>query len=71
MVTTLSSRANLDLFSEVFEIIDSCTFSTRQISPTMWTFFPIMYKVFKDYAIDYIEGSPRVLADLRNRATTG
>lgn len=57
MVNTLSLRANLDLFSEVFEIIDSCTFSTRQISPTMWTFFPIMYKVFKEYAVDYIEGT--------------
>ena len=49
-------NAVYDLFSEVFEIIDSCTFSTRTISPTMWDFFPIMHKVFKDHAVDYIDG---------------
>ena len=48
--------ANLDLMSEVFEIIDSLTFSTRSISPTMWSFFPLMHAAFEDYANDYIEG---------------
>ena len=51
-------NAVYDLFSEVFEIVDSCTFSTRSISPTMWEFFPVIHKVFKDYAIDYIDGNP-------------
>lgn len=46
-----------DLMSEVFEIIDSCTFSTRSISPTMWSFFPVIHKTFKEYAIDYIDGN--------------
>jgi importin-7 len=46
----------IDLMSEVFEIIDSCTFSTRSISPTMWSFFPILHKAFKEYAVDYIDG---------------
>jgi importin-7 len=48
-----------DLLSEVFEIIDSCTFSTQSISPTMWSFFPILHKVFKEYAVDYIDGCPQ------------
>lgn len=46
----------VDLLSEVLEIIDSCTFSTRAISPTMWRFFPIIHTVFKEYAIDYMDG---------------
>jgi importin-7 len=45
-----------DLLSEVLEIIDSCTFSTRAISPTMWRFFPLIHTVFKEFAIDYIDG---------------
>ena len=62
MVTKLIfAKLIIDLISEVFEIIDSCTFSTRSISPTMWTFFPILHKVFKEYASDYMEGSiPKV-----------
>jgi hypothetical protein len=50
--------AKLDLMSEVFEIIDSLTFSTRSISPIMWSFFPMLHSAFKEYAIDYIEGNP-------------
>lgn len=50
--------ANLDLMTEVFEIIDSLTFSTRSISPTMWSFFPLMHAAFEDYAGDYIDGIP-------------
>jgi importin-7 len=46
----------LDLFSEVFEIIDSLTFSTKSISPTMWTFLPLMHDVFTDFAVDYMDG---------------
>jgi hypothetical protein len=44
--------------SEVFEIIDSLTFSTRSISPVMWSFFPMLHSTFEEYAIDYIEGNP-------------
>lgn len=55
-VEVLNEVANSDLMSEVFEIIDSLTFSTRSISPTMWSFFPLMHTAFEDYAGDYIEG---------------
>ena len=52
--------------SEVFEIIDSCTFCTRTISPTMWKFFPLMHNVFKTYAIDYMDGihPTKIISDL-------
>ena len=57
---------HLDLLSEVFEIIDSCTFSTQSISPTMWSLFPLLYKVFKEYAIDYMEGLSHLnVADIK------
>ncbi len=51
-----NEMANLDLITEVFEIIDSLTFSTKSISPTMWSFFPLMHAAFEEYATDYIEG---------------
>ncbi|KAL9637334.1 MAG: hypothetical protein Q9164_002255 [Protoblastenia rupestris] len=44
-----------DLYNEVFEIIDSCTFSAKQISPTMWQAFELMHKTFKAGAELYLE----------------
>lgn len=45
-----------DLYNEVFEIIDSCTFSAKSVSPTMWKAFELMHKTFKGGAELYLEG---------------
>lgn len=44
-----------DLYTEVFEIIDSCTFSAKRISPAMWQAFESMHKTFKAGAELYLE----------------
>jgi importin-7 len=44
-----------DLYNEVFEIIDSCTFASKCISDTMWKAFELMHKSFKDGAELYLE----------------
>ncbi|EHY53358.1 Nonsense-mediated mRNA decay protein 5 [Exophiala dermatitidis] len=44
-----------DLYNEVFEIIDSCTFASKSISDTMWQAFELMHKTFKDGAELYLE----------------
>jgi hypothetical protein len=44
-----------DLYSEVFEIIDSCTFSAKMVSPTMWRAFELLHKTFKAGAQLYLE----------------
>jgi hypothetical protein len=45
----------LDLYNEVFEIIDSCTFAAKSISPTMWTAFELIHASFKAGAQLYLE----------------
>ncbi|KAG2225799.1 hypothetical protein INT45_007043 [Circinella minor] len=45
----------LDLYDEIFEIIDSCTFSAKRVTPTMWGVFELIYKAFKDSGIDYMD----------------
>jgi len=47
----------LDLYDDVFEIIDYCTFTTKKVSPAMWNVFDLVYKSVKDAGIDYIEGN--------------
>ena len=44
-----------DLFNEIFEIIDSCTFSAKAISPTMWQAFELIHRTFKAGAELYLE----------------
>lgn len=44
-----------DLYNEIFEIIDSCTFSAKAVSPTMWQSFVLMHKAFKAGAELYLE----------------
>ncbi|RUS23108.1 armadillo-type protein [Endogone sp. FLAS-F59071] len=45
----------IDLYDEIFEIIDSCTFSSKQVSPTMWSVFELIYRAFKDSGIDFMD----------------
>ena len=57
-----------DLYNEVFEIIDSCTFSAKRVSPTMWEAFVLMHKAFKAGAELYLED---MLPALDNFVTYG
>ncbi|KAL8656930.1 MAG: hypothetical protein Q9226_002436 [Calogaya cf. arnoldii] len=44
-----------DLYNEIFEIIDSCTFSAKKITPVMWQAFELIHKAFKAGAELYLE----------------
>ncbi|TLD22047.1 hypothetical protein PspLS_08042 [Pyricularia sp. CBS 133598] len=44
-----------DLYNEVFEIIDSCTFAAKNISPIMWKAFELIHQTFKSGAELYLE----------------
>lgn len=46
---------NVDLYNEVFEIIDSCTFAAKSISPNMWEAFRLIHTTFKAGAEYYLE----------------
>lgn len=43
------------MYNEVFEIIDSCTFAAKAISPTMWRAFELIHASFKAGAELYLE----------------
>lgn len=63
MVSTLTESDNphlanicdSDLYNEVFEIIDSCTFAAKSISATMWQAFELIHRTFKSGAELYLE----------------
>ncbi|KAK8172317.1 armadillo-type protein [Phyllosticta citrichinensis] len=57
-----------DLYNEVFEIIDSCTFAAKSISPTMWQAFELIHRTFKAGAELYLED---MLPALENFVTYG
>ncbi|CAJ2503522.1 Uu.00g109160.m01.CDS01 [Anthostomella pinea] len=54
-VTLQNKLYDEDLYNEVFEIIDSCTFAAKGISPTMWQAFELIHATFKSGAELYLE----------------
>jgi importin-7 len=55
VITITLENKLFDLYNEVFEIIDSCTFSAKAISETMWQAFVLIHKSFKTGAELYLE----------------
>ncbi|KAM0788606.1 hypothetical protein ACM66B_001727 [Microbotryomycetes sp. NB124-2] len=44
----------VELYDEVFEILDSLTFFQKKINPIMWPIFEATYATFKSDATDYV-----------------
>ena len=55
VVLTLEAKL-LDLFDNMYDLVDSLTFKLRRISPNMWPVFELTYKTFKAEAIDFLDG---------------
>ncbi|KAF2280158.1 ARM repeat-containing protein [Westerdykella ornata] len=68
VITTTLENKLYDLYNEVFEIIDSCTFAAKAISPTMWRAFELIHRTFKAGAELYLED---MLPALENYVTYG
>ncbi|KAI6098151.1 armadillo-type protein [Pisolithus sp. B1] len=46
----------IELFDNMFDLVDSLTFRTHSISPNMWPIFELMYELFKSDAVDFLDG---------------
>ncbi|KAF9046357.1 armadillo-type protein [Panaeolus papilionaceus] len=51
---TLENRL-LDLFDNMYELVDSLTYKLKAISPSMWPVFEMTYRLFKHEAVDFLE----------------
>ncbi|KAJ1673123.1 Nonsense-mediated mRNA decay protein 5, partial [Spiromyces aspiralis] len=58
----------VDMYDEVFEILDCCTFTLKKISPHMWELFDPIYLTFKDSGTDFAE---EILPSLDNYISYG
>ncbi|TFK27591.1 ARM repeat-containing protein [Coprinopsis marcescibilis] len=54
LVFTLENKI-IDLFDNVYELIDSLTFHLKIISPNMWRLYELTYSLFKSDAVDFLE----------------
>ncbi|TBU59052.1 ARM repeat-containing protein [Dichomitus squalens] len=54
VVLTLDAKL-LDLFDNMYDLVDVLTFKTRSISPNMWPVFELTYKLFKSDAVDFLD----------------
>jgi hypothetical protein len=68
VITYTLNNSIMDLYDEIFEIIDSCTFSAKRVTPTMWSVFELIYNAFKESDIDFMDA---VLPPLDNYISYG
>ena len=40
----------------MYDLVDALTFNLRAITPAMWRVFELTYKLFKEDAIDFLDG---------------
>ncbi|TFY82908.1 hypothetical protein EWM64_g1102 [Hericium alpestre] len=45
----------LDLFDNMYDLVDALTFKTHNISPNMWPIFELTYQLFKSDAVDFLD----------------
>lgn len=56
MITADYMHDYLDLFNNMYELVDSLTYKLRSVSPSMWRVFELTYTLFKGDAVDFLEG---------------
>ncbi|PVI06156.1 ARM repeat-containing protein [Periconia macrospinosa] len=69
VITITLENKLYDLYNEVFEIIDSCTFAAKSISGTMWQAFELIHRTFKAGAELYLEDMLPALENFVNYGT--
>ncbi|KAF9222983.1 ARM repeat-containing protein [Gyrodon lividus] len=45
----------IDLFDNMYDLVDSLTFKPASISPNMWPVFELTYELFKSDAVDFLD----------------
>lgn len=45
----------IDVYEEAFELFEQTTFSLKVITESCWKLFPLLYKCFKEYPMDYLD----------------
>ncbi|KAH8109328.1 ARM repeat-containing protein [Phellopilus nigrolimitatus] len=55
IITFTLENKQIDLFDNMYDLVDALTFNMRRISPGMWQVFELTYKIFKTDAIDFLE----------------
>ncbi|KAJ7490549.1 armadillo-type protein [Mycena latifolia] len=55
VITFTFKHKVLDLFDNMYDLVDSLTFKLRAISPNLWPVFELTYELFKSDAVDFLE----------------
>ncbi|KAJ7274060.1 armadillo-type protein [Mycena rebaudengoi] len=55
VITFTFKHKILDLFDNMYDLVDNLTFKLRSISPNLWPVFELTYELFKSDAVDFLE----------------
>jgi len=54
----------VDLFDNMYDLVDALTFRLHAISPNMWPIFELTYDLFMTDAVDFLDGASYVSVHL-------
>lgn len=54
VIETVFNHRMSEFYTEVFGLIDNCTYCLKSVSATMWSLIPGIHAVFQDDAMDYL-----------------
>ncbi|CAA19115.1 karyopherin/importin beta family nuclear import/export signal receptor Nmd5 [Schizosaccharomyces pombe] len=63
MINFVLDNNIFDVYAELFEIIDGCTFASKEISPIMWGVYEKLQKVLKESGIEFVEEATPALSN--------
>lgn len=55
----------------MYDLVDSLTFKSRNISPNMWRVYELTYELFRTDAIDFLDGKKIPLTSAKMKTDYG
>ena len=56
-ITGIADAVFVDLFDNMYDLVDALTYRLHAISPNMWPVFELTYDLFKSDAVDFLDGA--------------
>ncbi|DBB04276.1 hypothetical protein WJX77_005934 [Trebouxia sp. C0004] len=68
IMQAMCSEEGQDVFEEILEMISYFTYFSPEISPRMWSLWPLLHSAYNDWAMDYLDN---ILVPLDNFISKG
>ena len=55
-IQVIFAQNQVDFLEDILDVMITCTFVRKAISPQMWAYFPVLYQLWSTECFDYFDG---------------